>query len=819
MSTSKKGLLLRLFESEHFDPYIALSYLFKYEDPGIQEYLCVRLKEFPPEAIEFLLPQLVHLFICKPEESASLENFMLEESGRSSHFAIMLLWLLEGYLNNLKTTTQPYAVFVCSRLYSKCHAMIFTTRANIDGKAPFMYPYHRVRVSAQIKPALLGMSYALAAFAAPDLLEPLKRMALIHGRQNFPNFKQEKPTVIQPQKSKSEESVNQTQSLKKSPTVTVPIHEALKKTPSIDQISTGNIFTFENYLENKPNTLMPTSPEVVSPIDQHTGEMQFINMLIDISIRLVPVSKSVRPQTLQAELTLLNHNLPADVCLPFWCNSKLNKSHHKLVRVPTTESVTLNSAERVPYMILLEVLEDETDSIETLAFEKERYMELHGTNSPIPTATITRVGSKNSVWNQTTRAKSSLSEVYSSNSSSKNSIDEAQLEVNIVNHESILNRKNSTQMTNINEHMKAAAIMLAQIDMNQQSNNTFDVKEADKIRQKIVSEMNMLEEQRLAQGLTDVEIDAMIENPELAKEDPSAVVFKESWEAKVERVRKKSPFGHRPNWKLLSVIVKSGADLRQEQLACQLIHEIQKIWNDANVPCWLYYFRVMAISNDSGLIETVLNTISVHSIKKDAYVSRYNSPGVPYTLYDHFIKTYGEPTSKSFLDAQNSFMESLAGYSLITYLLQLKDRHNGNILVDKKGHIVHIDFGFMLSNSPGSVGFESAPFKLLQEYVDILGGINSPKFMQFKQAMVSGLLSLRPHADKLILLLVIMQKNSFMPCFQSGESCIQAFRDRLHCNLSEEDLAVTVDKLITRSYGSVYTRLYDTFQYYSNGIL
>lgn len=46
--------------------------------------------------------------------------------------------------------------------------------------------------------------------------------------------------------------------------------------------------------------------------------------------------------------------------------------------------------------------------------------------------------------------------------------------------------------------------------------------------------------------------------------------------------------------------------------------------------------------------------------------------------------------------------------------------------------IIHIDFGFMLSNSPGSVGFESAPFKLTQEYVDVLGGALSPEFEKFR---------------------------------------------------------------------------------------
>ena len=42
------------------------------------------------------------------------------------------------------------------------------------------------------------------------------------------------------------------------------------------------------------------------------------------------------------------------------------------------------------------------------------------------------------------------------------------------------------------------------------------------------------------------------------------------------------------------------------------------------------------------------------------------------------------------LQARANFTRSMAAYSILMYLFTLRDRHNGNVLVDEEGHIVHI---------------------------------------------------------------------------------------------------------------------------------
>ncbi|EGR34193.1 phosphatidylinositol 4-kinase, putative [Ichthyophthirius multifiliis] len=281
--------------------------------------------------------------------------------------------------------------------------------------------------------------------------------------------------------------------------------------------------------------------------------------------------------------------------------------------------------------------------------------------------------------------------------------------------------------------------------------------------------------------------------------------WEDIWEDKMEVIRQNSPFSHFESYQIRSVIFKGGDDLRQELLAMQLICKFQAIFQKAGLPLWLRPYEIIATSASSGILEFLPNTLSIDGLKKK--VANFTN------LMDFYQECFGEGFEK----AQKNFIDSLAGYSVVCYLLQFKDRHNGNILIDNKGYLIHIDYGFMFSISPGGINFENAPFKLTKEYVQLMGGKNSDLFKYFKNIVFMGFQELQKYVDEIVFLVEIMMEQSDLPCFYKFD--IGTFRERFKENLDQKALIDYSNKLVEDSYDNWRTKQYDNFQKMTNGIM
>ena len=364
------------------------------------------------------------------------------------------------------------------------------------------------------------------------------------------------------------------------------------------------------------------------------------------------------------------------------------------------------------------------------------------------------------------------------------------------------NIMNSTINDCINDKLDITKKLINYEDNNIDNNDKNEEKEIEKIKKS---------QDQLINNKNEEEIKPMKINMEDIKN-----IFGEPFIEKEKELKSKSLFGKLNTYKIFRCIIKTNEDLRQEQFATQLINEFYQIFKLENTGCWLNTYEIISTGNNSGLVEMVNDSLSLDQLKqKTNHIS----------LKDFYINYYGNGNidSHSFKKAMNNFVSSLAGYSLVCYFLQIKDRHNGNILIDNEGHIIHIDFGFLLSNAPGKgLKFEKAPFKLSNDMLDCLGGIKGKYFMEFRKLLKKGFLAVHKHRHKIIILVEMMWcghgKN--LECFEKGQEAIDELKSRLNPkdDISKKNIYKLVDNLIGQSVDNWRTKWYDIFQYYVQGI-
>ncbi|GIX62931.1 phosphatidylinositol 3- and 4-kinase [Babesia caballi] len=293
---------------------------------------------------------------------------------------------------------------------------------------------------------------------------------------------------------------------------------------------------------------------------------------------------------------------------------------------------------------------------------------------------------------------------------------------------------------------------------------------------------------------------------QMSPSEAKALAFPELIVDKKKRLRQNSPYGCLESWNVRAVIIKGGDDLRQEYMVNQLLTLFSNIFAQAQLPLWLKPIEILVTGPNCGIIEFLHDTCSIDVVKRKFNVE---------SIAKAFERIYAD----NLFEARKNFIESHAAYSVVSYLLQVRDRHNGNILLDSEGHVIHIDYGFCLSNTPGNISFETSPFKLTKEYVDVIGGEDSDNFDYFKALVIRGLLEARKHMDRIVLLVEMMTDAHKMPCFAAGTAyTMDMFRDRFMLHLSEDVCIDRIVAMIEESLNNFTTIQYDNFQRLTNGI-
>jgi len=91
---SKAETLLRFFDSEHFDEWIAISYLWRTTDESMIEQLCRRMLALPDSGVKRYLSQIIMLQIIRPSDA--LRQMIVDLCGRSLRLATKTCWLLNA---------------------------------------------------------------------------------------------------------------------------------------------------------------------------------------------------------------------------------------------------------------------------------------------------------------------------------------------------------------------------------------------------------------------------------------------------------------------------------------------------------------------------------------------------------------------------------------------------------------------------------------------------------------------------------------------------------------------------------------------------
>lgn len=255
------------------------------------------------------------------------------------------------------------------------------------------------------------------------------------------------------------------------------------------------------------------------------------------------------------------------------------------------------------------------------------------------------------------------------------------------------------------------------------------------------------------------------------------------------------------------LMFKSGDDLRQDQLVIQIISLMDQLLKNENLDLKLTPYRILATGTKDGALQFIPNQTLAHVL------GEYHGI-LPYLRQNNPDRDSSNPTGVK-PDVMDTFVRSCAGYSVITYLLGIGDRHLDNLLICPDGHFFHADFGYILGRDP-------KPFppmmKLPIQLIEGMGGASSENYDKFRNYCFTAFTGLRKSANLILNLFALMMDSTIPDIMFEREKAVHKVKERFCLEMSEEDAIAHFQSLIDDSVNAflpmVIDRLHNFAQYW-----
>ena len=179
--------------------------------------------------------------------------------------------------------------------------------------------------------------------------------------------------------------------------------------------------------------------------------------------------------------------------------------------------------------------------------------------------------------------------------------------------------------------------------------------------------------------------------------------------------------------KNIKFIIKKDKWLRKERIVSCLITLLQdRLYQQAlrkriqifdKIPT----YQIIVLTTEIGIIEFVEDSLTLRMVSKSGL-----------TLQNYIL----ENNPRELVDTtKRRFMQSLAISCCISYILGLGDRHLDNIMINKKGQLFHIDYGYLMDNPLTSI-LTSPNIKITPVMIDFLGGTEGLYYKEFTEYII-----------------------------------------------------------------------------------